>query len=67
VTLDVLRIVASVACIAVFTLADRRLKRIRGGEVGLYDRIPGWYIAVVVVAIIGLVFAAGAPMLFGRK
>ncbi|HUT75400.1 MAG TPA: hypothetical protein VM221_11290 [Armatimonadota bacterium] len=66
-TPDVLKAAAYAAWVAVLTLAHMRLRRVRGGEIGWHDRIPGWYIAVVVVATIALAFAVGAANLFGRK
>lgn len=59
-TSDVVKFAAYVAWGAVLVLAHRRLVRTRGGEVGWYDRIPAWYVAVVVVATIALALPVGA-------
>lgn len=66
-TPHVLKAAAWAAYSAVLALGYNRLRRTRGGEIGLYDRIPRWYVALVVAATIGLIFAIIAANSFGRR
>jgi hypothetical protein len=67
VTAEVLKAAAWLAYAAALGLAFKHAQHVRGREIGLYDPLPRWLIAVTVVATIALVFAIIAANLYGKR